>query len=44
MSSLMVEALAAAHRLGAGIAVSKLDIGPSLQSAAEADSIPFYAV
>jgi hypothetical protein len=41
MSATMVEALASAHHLDAGIAVSKHDIGPSLQAAAEADGIAF---
>jgi hypothetical protein len=44
MSAVMVEALAAAHQLHAGIAVSRLDIGPSLQAAAIADGIPFHAL
>jgi hypothetical protein len=44
MSTAMVEALAAAHRLDAGIAVSKHDIGPNLRAAAKADGIAFYAV
>ena len=36
MSPAMVEALAAAHRLNAGIAVSRHDIGPNLRAAARA--------
>ena len=44
MSALTVEALAAAHRLNAGIAVSRLDIGPSLLAAADADGVPFFAL
>ncbi len=36
MSAPMVEALAAAHWLGAEIAVSNHDVGPNLRSAAEA--------
>ena len=35
----MVTALAAAHRLGAGIAVSTHDLGPNLRAAAEADRV-----
>jgi hypothetical protein len=41
MSAAMVEALAAAHWLGAGIAVSKHDVGRSLRAAAKADGIEF---
>ena len=37
----MVEALAAAHHLHAGIAVAQRDVGPNLQAAADADDIPF---
>jgi hypothetical protein len=44
MSAAMVEALASAHHLEAGIAVSKHDIGPSLRAAAEADGIAFLAL
>jgi hypothetical protein len=40
----MVEALAAATRLDAGIAVSVHDVGPALQAAARADGIAFYAL
>jgi hypothetical protein len=41
MSAAMVEALAAAHHMEAGIAVSKHDVGPSLRAAAGADGIAF---
>jgi hypothetical protein len=41
LSAAMVEALAAAHHLDAGIAVSRNDIGPNLQAAAQADDIEF---
>ena len=44
MSAAMVEALAAAHTLGAGIAVSKHDVGPNLRSAAKADGVLFRAL
>lgn len=44
MSAAMVEALASAHHLDAGIAVSKDDIGPTLRAAAEADGIEFLAL
>jgi hypothetical protein len=44
MSAVMVEALAAAHRLEAAIAVSKHDIGPNLRAAAKADGIGFHAL
>ncbi len=44
MSVAMIEALASAHHLDAGIAVSKYDIGPSLRAAAEADGITFLAL
>lgn len=44
MSAAMVEALAAAHRLGADIAVSAHDVGPSLRAAAEADGITFHTL
>ena len=40
----MVEALAAAHWLDAGIGVSTHDIGPNLREAAEADDIEFLAL
>ncbi len=42
MSAAMVEALAAAHRLNAGIAVSTHDVGPNLRSAAQTDGITFH--
>jgi hypothetical protein len=38
----MVEALAAAHRLGRAIAVSQDDIGPNLRTAAESDGVAFH--
>lgn len=41
LSAAMAEALAAAHALGAGIAVSSQDVGPNLKSAAAHDGIPF---
>ena len=41
LSADMAEALAAAHSLGAGIAVSSQDVGPNLKAAAEHDGIPF---
>jgi hypothetical protein len=44
MSVVMVEALAAAHRLDAAIAVSTHDVGPNLRAAAEADDIEFLAL
>ena len=44
MSAAMFEALASAHHLDAGIAVSKHDIGPNLRAAAEADGIAFLAL
>jgi len=42
LSAAMVEALAAAHRHGGGIAVSSHDVGPNLRAAADADHIPFH--
>ena len=39
LSAAMVEALAAAHALGASIAVSQHDIGPNLRAAAEEDRV-----
>lgn len=39
LSAAMVEALAAAHELGAVIAVSEHDVGPALRAAAEHDGI-----
>jgi hypothetical protein len=44
MSATMVEALAAANQLGAGIAVSRQDVGANLRAAAEADGVSFYAL
>jgi hypothetical protein len=40
----MVEALAAAHRLGAGIAVARGDVGPNLRAAAASDGIAFHVL
>ena len=42
LSAAMVEALAAAHRLNGGIAVSAQDVGPHLRAAAEADDVAFH--
>lgn len=44
LSAPMVEALAAAHMLGAAIAVSRHDVGPNLRAAAEHDDIAFYVL
>lgn len=44
LSTAMVEALAAAHHLQGSIAVSRLDVGPNLQAAAEHDGIPFHII
>ena len=44
LSAAMVEALAAAHRLGQGIAVSRNDVGPNLRAAAEADGVAFHVL
>jgi hypothetical protein len=44
LSAAMVEALAAAHALGATIAVSVHDVGPNLKAAAERDGIPFHVL
>ena len=44
MSAAMVEALAAAHRLNAGIAVSMNDVGPNLRDSAVVDGIAFHAL
>ncbi len=44
LSAAMVEALAAAHQLRAGIAVSKADVGPGLQAAANHDGIDFHVL
>lgn len=40
LSAAMVEALAAAHALGAAIAVSRDDVGPNLEAAAEPTASP----
>ena len=44
LSVAMVEALAAAHRLHAAIAVSVRDVGPNLRASASADGIAFHAL
>jgi hypothetical protein len=44
LSAAMVEALAAAHHLHAGIAVSRADVGAHLRAAARADKIPFHTI
>ncbi len=44
LSTAMVEALAAAHSLGASIAVSKNDVGPHLQAAALRDGVGFLTL
>jgi len=44
LSAAMVEALAAAHALGAAIAVSLADVGPNLAAAAEHDGVAFHIV
>jgi len=44
LSAAMAEALAAAHSLGSGIAVSINDVGPNLRAAAEADGVEFVVV
>ncbi len=44
LSAAMVEALAAAHRLGRAIAVSAHDVGPNLRAAAEADGVAFHVL
>ncbi len=44
LSAAMVEALAAAHLLGAGIAVSVTDVGSNLQAAAEHDGVEFHVI
>ncbi len=41
LSTIMVEALAAAHLLDAEIAVAEIDVGPGLRAAAEADDVVF---
>ena len=42
LSAAMVEALTAAHALGAAIAVSRHDVGPNLKAAAEHDHVAFH--
>ena len=42
LSAAMVEALAAAHRFGGGIAVSRNDVGPNLRAASEAEGLAFH--
>ncbi len=42
LSAAMAEALAAAHELAAGIAVSRHDVGPGLEAAAVHDRIAFH--
>lgn len=44
LSAAMVEALAAAHSLGAAIAVSEHDVGPNLRAAALDDDITFHVL
>ena len=44
LSAAMVEALAAAHLLGRGIAVSHNDVGPNLFAAVEADGVVFHVL
>ncbi|HUP70660.1 MAG TPA: hypothetical protein VM142_12725 [Acidimicrobiales bacterium] len=44
LGTAMAEALAAAHFLGADIAVASDDVGPGLQAAAEADGITFHVI
>jgi len=44
LSAAMVEALAAAHRLGRAIAVAHADVGPNLRAAAKADGVEFHVV
>jgi len=44
LSAAMVEALAAAHALGAAIAVSERDVGPNLRAAAEYDRVTFHVL
>lgn len=44
LSAAMVEALAAAHTLGADIAVSEHDVGPQLRAAALDDDITFHVL
>lgn len=44
LSAAMVEALAAAHNLGADIAVSHHDVGPNLRAAALDDGVTFHVL
>jgi hypothetical protein len=44
MSAAMAEALTAARRMDAGIAVSKYDIGSNLRASARADGVAFHAL
>jgi hypothetical protein len=44
LSAAMVEALAAAHTLRAGIAVSRHDVGPNLKASAEHDGVAFHVL
>lgn len=44
LSAAMVEALAAAHALHGSIAVSRQDVGPNLEAAAEADGVRFHVL
>lgn len=44
LSAAMAEALAAAHELDAGIAVSKGDMGPGLRAAAQEDEVAFHVL
>jgi hypothetical protein len=44
LSTIMVEALAAAHFLQAEIAVAETDVGPGLRAAAEADNVGFRVI
>lgn len=44
LSAAMAEAIAAAHRLGAAIAVSRHDVGPNLRAASEADGLAFHVL
>ena len=44
LSAAMVEALAAAHTLGAEIGVSEQDVGPNLRAASLHDGISFHVL
>lgn len=44
LSAAMVEVLAAAHALGADIAVSEHDVGPNLRAASVHDGISFHVL